>query len=330
MMPRGKRFLTIGLLLLIVIALLVDSSYQHIAIWSAAPKRQIATRSAAALAADSVFWRTFHGAEYDQIQNGIEVLRRAYLATPNDPVTAGHLGWLHIWRIAERARLDSTPAAITEDMVLARRYFDESVQLDHSDARTQGFRASALMGEGSISGDERLVRTGYFAMRDAIKAWPAFNLFTGGYVLSTAPVGSSQFREGLEWQWRDLDVCAGQKIDRAHPDFTNLLSQVKDRRACLNTWIAPHNAEGFFLNMGDMLVKAGDWQTARIIYANAKLLPEYGSWKIRVRARRPNPGCTDERRAIQRTRCQSPHGPHERFGVLVHGVPSAVGTHACS
>jgi hypothetical protein len=31
--------------------------------------------------------------------------------------------------------------------------------------------------------------------------------------------------------------------------------------------------------MGDMLVKAGDWQTAQKIYANAKLVREYPRWK---------------------------------------------------
>jgi len=30
------------------------------------------------------------------------------------------------------------------------------------------------------------------------------------------------------------------------------------KRVCWNSWIAPHNFEGFFLNMGDMLVKSGD------------------------------------------------------------------------
>ena len=31
--------------------------------------------------------------------------------------------------------------------------------------------------------------------------------------------------------------------------------------------------------MGDMLVKAGDWQTAQKIYANAKLSRDYALWK---------------------------------------------------
>ncbi len=50
---------------------------------------------------------------------------------------------------------------------------------------------------------------------------------------------------------------------------------------CWNSWIAPHNFEGFFLNMGDMLVKAGDWQTAQKIYANGRLAKEYPLWKYR-------------------------------------------------
>jgi hypothetical protein len=53
------------------------------------------------------------------------------------------------------------------------------------------------------------------------------------------------------------------------------------KRACWNSWIAPHNFEGFFMNMGDMLVKAGEWQTAQIIYADAKLSATYDQWKFR-------------------------------------------------
>jgi hypothetical protein len=278
MTSRAKWILGLTATLVAAIGISAGAAYRRIAIDSAPARRAVTSRSPAAEAADERFWETFHGGRYDRIQGAIDQLAQAYVATPNDPITAGHLGWMHIWRISERARLDSTPASIIEDMLLARQYFDESVRLNPSDARTLGFLASALMGEGAIQHDERLTRTGYFTMLDAIKAWPAFNLFTGGYVLSGAPVQSSRFREGLEWEWRDLNACVGHPIDRAHPDFTALLSKVKDVRACLNTSIAPHNAEGFFLNMGDMLVKSGDWRTAQTMYGNAKLVPEYSTW----------------------------------------------------
>jgi hypothetical protein len=35
------------------------------------------------------------------------------------------------------------------------------------------------------------------------------------------------------------------------------------------------------LNLGDMQVKSGDWQTAQKLYATARLSPDYASWKFR-------------------------------------------------
>ena len=43
---------------------------------------------------------------------------------------------------------------------------------------------------------------------------------------------------------------------------------------------APHNFEDFFLNMGDVLVKSGDWRTGHEIHANAKLSPTCAAWKF--------------------------------------------------
>jgi hypothetical protein len=280
MTSRAKWFVSTAVLVFAGGVMFGPAMYREIGVHSAPVKHEVATRSAAAIAADSVFWRTFHGAQYDSIQPAIEALTQAYLATPNDALTAGHLGWLHIWRISEHSRLEKTPASITEDMALARRFFEDAVRLDPSDARMLGFLASARMGEASIEGDERLSRVGYFTMLDAIKAWPAFNYFTGGYVLSGQPADSKLFHEALDWQWRNLDACTKAHVNRTTGDLSALMAHVTDRRACLNTWIAPHNGEGFFLNMGDMLVKSGDWQLARKIYADAKLLPEYPTWKF--------------------------------------------------
>ena len=305
MTSGARRILWVTAILVVAIGISAGAEYRRIAILSAPAKHAITSRSAAAEAADVVFWDTFHAGKYDRIQHVIDALAQAYVATPNDAVTAGHLGWMHIWRISERSRLDSTPASITEDMLLARRYFEESVRLNPSDARTLGFLASATMGEGSIQQDERLERTGYFEMLDAIKAWPAFNLFTAGYVVSGAAVGSSQFHEGLEWEWRDLDACVGQTIDRTHPDLSALMSRVKDVRACLNTSIAPHNAEGFFLNMGDMLVKSGDWQTATDDVREREAAAGVHDVALRAGDRRANPRGREERHAIQRTRSES-------------------------
>jgi hypothetical protein len=49
---------------------------------------------------------------------------------------------------------------------------------------------------------------------------------------------------------------------------------------CWHSWIAPYNFEGFFLNFGDMLVKAGQPEIAVKMYGNAKLTLDY-AWAYR-------------------------------------------------
>nr|WP_199044397.1 hypothetical protein [Dyella sp. ASV24] len=245
-------------------------------------------RQPAALQADGLFWETFHSGDYAKIQASLEASTAAYLRNPNDAVTAAHVGWLHMWRLSEHNRLDQTPASITDDAVLARKYFQKAVDLAPDDARFRGFLASAILAEAQIDRDAALRDQGAAIMQQAVKDWPAFNLFTAGYVASNQPADSDSFKRALDQQWQNLEVCAHTTLDR-HGGNLDQLSNVmfkastgsRDARACLNSSIAPHNEEGFLLNMGDMLTKSGDWQTAQKVYALAKRSPDYASWPYR-------------------------------------------------
>jgi hypothetical protein len=256
----------------------------YIAVQTAPAKHASTSRSDAAVKGDAAFWETLHSAQYEEIPRVLQALTSAYLANPNDAVTAAHIGWMHIWRLSESARLDDVPATITDEAVLARRYFEEAVNLNPHEPRYLGFLAASTLAEGSIHKDEKVTRRGYYLMLDAIDAWPEFNLFTAGYGPSRLPTDTRQFKQALQWQWQTLDVCVNGKVDRTNPGYEKYMSMQTtegSKRVCWNSWIAPHNFEGFFLNMGDMLVKAGEWQTAQKIYANAKLSATYPQWKFR-------------------------------------------------
>lgn len=282
---HGKRRLTILVCLFTAaFGVVAWAAREQFAVWLAPRKQAVSSRSDAVLRADTLFWEVFHAGNYDSIPRAHEALTAAYLQSPADAVTAAHLGFLHIWKVGERARLESVPATITDEWTLARKYFHEAVQLDPHDPRTQGFLAGTTLGEASIHQDEPRLRQGYFALQDAIKAWPEFNLFTAGYVMSRQPFDSPRFLEALEWQWENLCACVDEQVDREHLDWSKYLSlETKEgpKRVCWNSWIAPHNLEGFFLNMGDMLVKSGDVETAREVYANAKVIPGYETWPYR-------------------------------------------------
>ena len=147
-----------------------------------------------------------------------------------------------------------------------------------------GFLGDTYLVSGQIFKDQKSQVRGYFILKDAISLWPEFNYFTAGYPMSTLKPSDPHFKEGLAWQWKTLDICAGQKVDRPHPSFAPYMTQetrVGKKRACWNSWTAPHNFEGFFMNMGDMLVKSGDWKTAIAIYSNARLSKTYTSWPYR-------------------------------------------------
>lgn len=133
----------------------------RLAILSAPAKTPSATRTTAAVEADALFWRTLHGGEYGRIPIALTALKAAYLENPRDAVTAAHVSWLHTWRLGERARQGAPRPEITDDAVLARKYFEEAVRLDPGEARYLGFYAGPLMAEGTIHKDEQLVRRGF-------------------------------------------------------------------------------------------------------------------------------------------------------------------------
>jgi hypothetical protein len=319
-----KRLIVARLALALVLAGSVGCG--ALAVWSASEKAPSAQRTPAAARADELFWRTLHTGAYEQIPDALVALKAAYLADPNDATTAAHIGFVHIWRLSERARLGTgVGPGITDDAVLARKYFEEAVRLHPGEARYLGFYASLLMAEGSIHKDEKLMRRGYFTMKDAVAAWPEFNEFTLGYVAASQPHDSARFREGLEAMWRNLDVCVGERVDRNHPDyarFMRLETREGPKRVCWNSWIAPHNFEGFFLNFGDMLVKAGEPERAAVMYGNARLAAEFSTW--------PYKGLLDDRianaaRNVEAFRRQDP--PAEGPAMMVRSRYSCMGCH---
>ena len=271
--------------LVLVVVLPTLAGCGTLAVWFAPEKTASTDRRPQAARADELFWRVLHSGDYDRIPEALTALKAAYVTDPSDAVTAAHIGWLHIWRLSERARVPNGGGPeITDHAALARKYFEEAVRLVPGEARYLGFYASAMMAEGAIHKDHRLLRKGYFTLKDAIAAWPEFNAFTGGYIAGLQPHDSSRFHDGLALMWEAMDACVGERVDRATPEYSRYMRlETKEgpKRVCWNSWIAPHNVEGFFLHFGDMLVKAGDPQRAVTMYANARLAAEYSSWPYR-------------------------------------------------
>lgn len=271
-------------LLLFLLIVLSISGCEQLALLTTPSKKPQESKTELARMAKSTFWQHLHHGEYDKLPESTKYLTAAYLENPNDPTLASYLGFAHIWKITERERLKTLPPTIVDEIILSKSYFSDATELDPNDPRTQGFFADTILISGQIFHDERAQVRGYFKLKQAIHMWPEFNYFTGGYPMSTLKPTSDNYKEGLGWQWKTMDLCAGTTVNRNNPDFSPYMRLETThglKRACWNSWIAPHNFEGFFMNMGDMLVKQGDWQTAIKIYNNAKLSKTYATWPYR-------------------------------------------------
>ena len=274
-----------------LLVLLVGIGCGDLAVKFAPKKTAKVLNSELSRRAHEYFHESLSGGRYENLPEALRLLTAAYLENPRDPSISFQLGMAHLWKVAERSREPKPDPTITDHLILADKYLSEAHKLDPSDLRIPGFEGSVKMALGSIHQDEALKRRGYFVLKGAMKAYPEFNYFTMSFVLSNAPRTEPKFADAVEYAWKNVDACVGHPVGRTPADVRRLADGFRTDlspsaaiaggsrdRACQNPPAAPHNMEGFFLHMGDILVKKGDVETAREIYALAKAAPTYSSW----------------------------------------------------
>jgi hypothetical protein len=134
---------------------------------------------------------------------------------------------------------------------------------------------------GRLTMNTAIVQQGLAALDRSIQAWPQFSLFCKALAYDSLPVSDPNFMIAVQAMYDTFQSCFGEPIDPNNPDISKYLDQataVGPNRACWNDWIAPHNAEGTYLYVGDLLVKLGNVAAARVAYNDAKLIKEYPQW----------------------------------------------------
>ena len=229
---------------------------------------------------DAYFEALWDG-DYAQVDGLIQTLQAE--ARTGDAYSKAVLGFTHAWKLAEYRRAPVSDPNVTDQAALAVDAFTEAMEDAPKDARLLGFRGSYLQAQGSITNNPLLKAKGLLDEIRAAQRWPAWGLFTKAYGLITLDPNDSLYRQGIDAMWQNLDVCAGEKVDRDNfqlHDYPGLFTPYEDprlERACKNTDIVPHNLEGFFLYFGDMYAKAGELQFAESMYRDALSVND-GSW----------------------------------------------------
>ncbi|MBL92992.1 MAG: hypothetical protein CMH56_14420 [Myxococcales bacterium] len=233
---------------------------------------------------DQQFWKVLQSGDYEQISSVEIPIKAAYLEQPRDPVLAAKLGFLHAWRVTERARLKEVGPDITDDLSMAQRYFHAAHRLEPDNPIYHGFYAAYALADATIHDDPKRLTQAGLESRNAIRAWPEFNLFTFAYLTHALPYDDQRNADAVA----DLDDiihrCIGDAPPSSASDFAQALDRSthapdeRQRRACGNTDKVPFNIQGFMLNLGDTLVRQGDLERAQFVYETLQQTAEHAAW----------------------------------------------------
>jgi hypothetical protein len=189
----------------------------------------------------------------------------------------------NLWFVAESDRDPSGGPQIPAAIGAALQHFGRMRVLRPEDHRVLGWFGSTQIGAGHATQDPALVAAGQAMVADGVTAWPEFNLFVHALIYSGYPAGSPEFDSAVDAFHETNELCFGP-LDRDNPDVTPYLGNATTtgvKRVCWNGDYALHNFEGYFLEMGDLLVKAGKVPAARRAYQNAQLIDSYETWPYR-------------------------------------------------
>jgi hypothetical protein len=247
------------------------------------------------ITAIKLFWTVYHGNNYEAIPEVQAQLHAALESDPNNPTLHALLGATHFWHIGEYTR-DAKPDrnVLQQDMPTAVQLFQKALELDYNgqhligyinDDHLPGYLGITTVHVGQMSNNPNITAQGDQVLDYAAYQFPEFNNFNRWAAHNADPKNSESFKKALDSLWQGLDACVGGTIDRTHPDvgpYLNLQTSVGRKKACWSEGdIAPHSFEGYMLNLGNGLVKAGEVEVARIVYANAKYAKGYTGWPYR-------------------------------------------------
>ena len=248
-------------------------------------------------AAIEKFWTIYHGNNYAGIAEVQEELETAIQSEPNNATLYALLGATHFWHVGEASRDPNAQAdrnVFAQDMPTAASLFQKALDLDYysphaigyiNDDHLPGYLGITTVHTGQEYQDANLIAKGDGILDFAAYQFPEFNNFNRWAAHLTDSKDSDTYKKALDSLWQGLDACAGSKVDRNNPDlkpYLDLVTSVGRKKACW--WegeIAPYSFEGYMLNLGNGLVKAGQIDAARVMFANAKYASNYATWPYR-------------------------------------------------
>jgi hypothetical protein len=225
------------------------------------------------------FRDAFEAQQYDRIEPLAADLEAATRDAPDDPALALTLALAHLWGAAEVGRVGGDPVREARHALTTRDLLRRARELAPGDARIDGFIGAVETRIGLVTGDDAAVARGLAEIDRGVERHPEFNRFVRLLVLSRLGRDDPRFAVAVDDVWATLAAC-GMDVRPDHPTLS-LREQPQPSgpdRVCWNGRRALHNFEGFWLYVGDVLVKANEPDLAVALYRNAMAFDSHPEW----------------------------------------------------
>ncbi|HVW28753.1 MAG TPA: hypothetical protein VHC69_25480 [Polyangiaceae bacterium] len=226
------------------------------------------------------------GKAYDALTAGEQDRVTQVIADVDDEVakdpTDGHATFysaiMRFWQLGEEIDVPSNPVdELTEAQTMIDRFRKAQAMLPDDD-RAPAFGGLAKVVIGNITSNTDLQAEGMSDIEKGIQIFPAYSHFLRALASAESPAGSDAFAVVLPEMQAVLDTC-GAKTDASGGAVYPKGPLPTELRPCNDEGIVPHVWEGFLLNYGDLLLKAGkSADEARAMYEGAKAAPRFDEW----------------------------------------------------
>jgi hypothetical protein len=197
---------------------------------------------------------------------------------PSDGHAVFYSAIMRFWQLGEEIDLPKNPVdvlAVTDTMI--DRFRKAQAMLPNDD-RAPAFGGLGKVVIGNILGKSDLRSEGMKDIDTGIQIFPSYSHFLRALASAQAPANSDDFAAVLPHMQAVLDACGATRS--AAGDYEYVTGPLPSAlRPCNDDGLVPHVWEGFFVNYGDLLLKAGKGAAeARLAYEGAKTAPRFDKW----------------------------------------------------
>jgi hypothetical protein len=218
------------------------------------------------------------GGKREEVTGVIAHLDDAVSSDPSDGRAVFYSAIMRFWQLGEQIDQSSNPVEVLTEANTMIDRFRKAQSMLRNDDRAPAFGGLAKVVIGNIVSDAHMRSEGMSDIDEGIAIFPAYSHFLRALASAESPAESDDFASVVPHMQAVLDLC-GAKTDAAGKALYLEGPLPSPLRVCNDDGMVPHVWEGFLLNYGDLLLKAGKGaDAARAMYEGAKLAPRFAKW----------------------------------------------------